>query len=296
VSEKARWQQISRRRWGDISPVWIDVAATIPDLVAKPDPGLEKLQGLLALGNEPLKLYEDVPGLRMQVFWDAAYLYAKCDHAKIAAERLANIGMASWAMFNAYHSAYLGARCMLWLLGVPLPDLAGRQVFLDLFPGEDPTAKKRRGGRPLVYQEFLLKNIGKLDQRALWGCLQRVMRISTVECWDSDLVDKICRIDETSLTPPRNHFLYKAGYWIFDDLIKDMPNGYEWMIVSEPVSTSDRSFLLWLCFAIHRLLTNLFRDLTRSSSLIATCIDATRTQMAANSDVEASYRNFCEEK
>lgn len=293
MADKARWQQISRRRWEDISPVWIDVASTIPKLVAKPEPGLEKLPGLLALGNEPLGLHEDVSGLRMQTFWDAAYLYTKCDHAKVAAERLAGAGMASWAMFNAYHSAYLGARCMLWLLGVPLPNLAGRQVLLDLFPEEDSKVRKRRGNRPLVYETFLLKNIDKLDQRAVWDCLQRVMRISSVGCWDSGLIDKIKRIDSASLTPPRNHFLYKAGYWIFDDLVHDMPAGYQWMVLSDPISTIDKSFLLWLCFAVHRVLTELLQDLMQSSLLIEKCIAATRTQLSANSDIEEPYRAFC---
>lgn len=293
MSDKARWQQISRRRWEEISPVWVDVATSIPSLNAQPNPGLDKLPGLLALGTESLKLHEDVPGLRTQAFWDAAFLYAKCDHAKVAAERLADMGMASWAMFNAYHSAYLGARCLLWLLGVPLPDLAGRQVFLDLFPEEDQKAKKRRGNRQLVYQEFLIKNIGKLDQRAVWDCLQRVLRISAVDFWDADLVARIQRIDEASLTPPRNHFLYKAGYWVFDDLVQDMPADYEWMEVGDPVSTSDKSFLLWLCFAIHKLLTALFEDLVNSSALIGAYMAATRTKTSAHSAVQNAYRSFC---
>lgn len=293
MSDKARWQQISDRKWYEISPVWVEVATAIPNILAKPDPGLNKLPGLLALGGENLKLHADVPGLRVQVFWDAVYLYAKCDHAKVAAERLADAGMASWAMFNAYHSAYLGARCMLWLLGVPLPDLAGRQVFLDLFPGEDAKTRKRRGNRPLVYQEFLIKNIGKLDQRAVWDCLQRVTRKSPVDFWDKSLVKKIQRLDEAALTPPRNHFLYKAGYWIFDDLIEDMPAGYEWMVVNTPVSTGDRSFLLWLCYAVHKLLTDLILDLAQSSSLIGTYLALTRTQVGATSALQAAYRNFC---
>lgn len=293
MSDKARWKQISDRRWKDIAPVWIEVATAIPDFFSKPDPGLDKLPGLLSLECEKLKLHADVPGLRTQVFWDAIYLYAKCDHAKVAAERLADVGMPSWAMFNAYHSAYLGARCMLWLLGVPLPDLAGRQVFLDLFPEEDPKARKRRGSKPLVYQEFLVKDIGKLDQRGVWDCLQRVMRKSVVDFWDKGLVERIQCIDVSSLTPPRNHFLYKAGYWIFDDLIQDMPPGYEWMVVNNPVNAGDQSFLLWLCYVVHKMLTELIKDLVQGSSLIATYLAATRTQLTVNSAVQSTYRDFC---
>lgn len=293
MSSKARWQQIAHRSWAEIGPVWVDVAATVPPLLRKPEPGLEKLSGLVELGRENLGRFEDVVGLRRQVFWEAVFLFAKCDHAKIASERLANIGMASWAMFNAYHSAYLGARGILWMLGVPLPDLAGRQVVLDLFPEEDPKARKRRGLRPLDHQEFLLKHVGKLDQRAIWDCLKRVIRISDVGLWGSELVAGIDRLDESSVTPPRNHFLYKAGYWVFDDLERDLPIGYEWMDVSNPISPSDKSFLLWLCFTIHKLLLELFNDLGQRSKLIETYVSSTRTVLALNSPLEAAYKGFC---
>lgn len=294
MSKKARWQQVSPRNWAGIAPVWVGVATAIPELSSKPEPGLDKLPGLLAIGHVELCRFADVEGIRKQVLWEALYLYLKCDHSKCASERLAEAGMPSWSMFNAYHSAYLGARSILWLLGLPLPDLAGHQVFVDLFPDADTNRAKRRhdkGGG--VYSEFLVKSIGKLDQRGIWDCLQRVLKISTVEVWNSELVETICGLNSYDITPPRNHFLYKPGYWIFDDLESDIQDEYNWLVVSESVNTTDKSFLLWLCYAVHHVLTSLIMDMASRSALINRFFSATRCQSSDHSHEGATYRKFC---
>ena len=293
MTDKSRWQQISSRNWEDIAAAWVDAAASIPDISQKPDPGLERLPGLLSLDGESPKRHDDVEGLRIQCFWESLYLYSKCDHAMSASQRLASIGMASWSNFNAYHSAYLGARGILGLLGVPLPNLAGRQVFLDLFPAAERKSTKYRGVGPSLVREFLIKNVPKLDQRAVWACLQRVLRVSKVQVWNVEFAMALDGFEDSEITPPRNHFLYKPAYWLFDDLLQDLPTDYDWLELSDPIVATDRSFLLWLCFVVHNLFTALVKDLASQSELINQYLQESRGHRDSALPEQQRYRALC---
>ena len=132
------WKKFPSRRWEDVRNSWVDHIPTFPAIAARPDPGLEQLLPLLSIPitNSPAR-QSDVPGLRANALWEAVFLFHKCSHTNLAAQRLAFQGMQSWCLFNAYHSAYLGAKGIMALLGVALPKLKGQQVALDLFQGPD---------------------------------------------------------------------------------------------------------------------------------------------------------------
>lgn len=291
MTDRARWQQIAPRSWGEIASAWVETAPSIRNLRAKPDPGVDKLGGLLALPAEKIARYEAVPGLRTNALWDCLYLYRKCDHAKVATESLANLGMASWAMFNAYHSAYLGARGLMLALGVGLPDLAGRQVLLDLFP--EPVKQKRRDRAVVPTADFMLKSIGALDQRAVWHCLQRTLRLTSCTVWSEALVISLTNLDADQVTPPRNHFLYKAGYWIFDDLDSNLDPNSHWLDVSSLPKESNEAFLMWLCFTVHQTYTSLIADLAATSTLIDDYYQSTRNITGAREATASAYVSFC---
>src|ERR1035437_4654717 len=102
---------IPARRWDAIKGAWLK---DIPEFItpgARPDPGLDHLAPLQQItlpadrGRSP-----DVDGLRRNMLAEAVFLFHKCAHTHLAAQRLGSLGMHSWAMFNAYHSAYFGAK------------------------------------------------------------------------------------------------------------------------------------------------------------------------------------------
>jgi hypothetical protein len=200
----------------------------------------------------------------------------------LAAHRLARSGMHSWCLFNAYHSAYIGARGTMALLGVSLPNLSGKQVMIDLFPG--PT-RTRVGIAQQRYQDFLLVRLPHLDQRYLWECYQRTIRMSEADCWDSNVREELLAIDYTHFSRSRNHFIYQPRYWPLDDLMKDGDPSQVDLFVGTELDSENEGFLLCLSFSVYRLFEQLITDLAEQSSIIRMQLEGSRWSTDASSDV-----------
>jgi hypothetical protein len=217
----------------------------------------------------------------------------KCSHTNLAAQRLASLGMPSWCLFNAYHSAYLGAKGILAMLGVAFPALNGTQVAIDLFP--EPEKKQSRkdleqnGPR---FEDFLVMKFPKLDQRRLWQGLQRLLRVCDVSCWEGTMVDEIIGVKYEAVTPPRNHFLYKVTYWPLRDLMADEIGGDMKPMMFQSLDADTEGFLLRLSFLVHRLLERMINDLAVNSPVIKAQLDASRFTTDVNVPELDLYRSF----
>ena len=141
MSLRPKWRNFVKRDWVEVRDAWLQYIPNFPGVAAKPDPGLDHLQPLLDITlPKDNGRFADIEGLRTLALWEAVFLFHKCAHTNLAAQRIGRLGMHSWCMFNAYHSAYLGARGIMALLGVSLPALNGRQVAIDLYP--EPLKRK----------------------------------------------------------------------------------------------------------------------------------------------------------
>src|SRR5579862_4359859 len=181
-SWRHKWQNVRSRDWEVVRDSWIAHIPTFSVIAARPDPGLEQLEPLLQIPlDKSNERRPDVAGLRTNALAEAVFLFHKCAHTNLAAQRIGEQGMHSWCMFNAYHSAYLGAKGIMAVLGVALPNLGGRQVALDLCPA--PERRKRTLGAP-AFEEFVIVPLPLLEQRRVWEGFQRILNISEVNCWD----------------------------------------------------------------------------------------------------------------
>jgi hypothetical protein len=267
MSLRPKWQNIRKRDWSELREAWLSDVPSFPRIGAAPDPPLEDLMPLLQLQlPQNQELFADVVGLRKTILWEAIFLFHKCAHTNMAAQRLSLSGMQSWSLFNSYHSAYLGARGILSLLGVALPNLRGVQVFIDIFP-EQP---KKRSKTILTgsYQEFQIVRLPLLEQRWLWEALQRVLNISKLSCCEQSLVSEICDISFEKITPPRNHFLYKAHFWPLDDLVTDSQNGESQKLLEAELDPSHAGFLIQLNFYVYKIFEQLLSDFSKLSAVI----------------------------
>lgn len=295
MSEKGlrhKWQKFIKRDWGQIRDSWLGNVPKFPKAGAPPDPGLEQLAPLLAI---PLpdhnEKFPDVDGLRPNALWEAVFLFHKCAHTQLAAQRIGQQGMHSWSLFNAYHSAYLGARGLMALLGVSiLLRSEGGQFAVDLFP--EPTKKKKGASSPLV-QEFLIVRLPLLDQRYLWEAFQRVVKMTSATSWDANLRDTLVDLDYKDFSRPRNKYLYNASFWpqradLIDDLVLEDFN----KLFGATLEIADEGFLLRLCFSVYRLFEQLMTDLASQSAIIKDQVDASR--IVANTGLPAveCYANF----
>ena len=189
-----KWENFRHRDWEHIRESWIDKSPTFSGIGSRPDPGLENLLQLCTLQlPEDHGRFQDVEGIRANALWEAVFLFQKCAHTNLAAQRVGQSGMHSWSLFNAYHSAYLGARGIMALLGVALPRINGTQVAIDLFP-EQTTSRRpgmirksqkdklvRRMALP-KFEEFIIVRMRQLDQRFLWQGFRRVLAVTRSKC------------------------------------------------------------------------------------------------------------------
>lgn len=267
------WQDVRQRRWEEICPTWLNSMPVFGDTAARPTPGVENLASISFLQghNEKNARLPDIDGLRMNVLSESVFLYHKCSHALLAVERLSSRGMDSWAGFNAYHSAFLGARAIMSLLGVVFPKVGGTQLLIDVFPEPVKRSSQRKIRIATDFDEFICSKLPtKIDQRYMWEVFLRVIRV-TRGAWSSPLVDELKSLDWEEITPPRNAFLYKPYYWpeVPEDLVSDA-NAVDWpSFLGDELSEDTDGFLIHLALAIHALLQKLLEDLAGLSGVIA---------------------------
>lgn len=276
---RPKLQNIRARHWHDLRDAWIENIPVFPSPGAKPDPGVERLAPLneLLLPNNNGK-FPDVPGLRPNLLWEAVFLFHKCAHSHLAAQRLGHVGMLSWSMFNAYHSAFIGARGVMALLGIGFPFLPnGGQLLIDVFP--QPESKKdiqRLRLRQWRFQEILIVRLSGLKQRELWEGFQRVLEISDVPCWDDRVRQELLDVTCASITRPRNAFLYKAAFWPGKDLLVDGSDDEFTRFVGTGLNDNDEGFLLRLSFDVYRLFEQLITNLAEESGPIRVQLNESR--------------------
>jgi hypothetical protein len=289
---RPKLQNFVARDWDEVRDSWLESVPPFPSIGARPDPGLEHLQPLLDLAlPENNGRFTDVDGLRLQMLWEAVFLFHKCSHTSLAAQRLGAQGMYSWCLFNAYHSAYLGAKGIMALLGVSLPELKSRQVAIDIYP----EVLKKKKIRPLGsarFQEFIIVRLSSLDQRDVWETFQRVINMCKATCWDTDLRQELLDLDHLRITPPRNRFLYRAHHWPLNDLISDeLPSDLTTLVGTE-LEVDDAGFLLRLSFAVYRLFEQLMSNLAAHSAVINIQLEGSRFLTDSELPELISYRNF----
>jgi hypothetical protein len=264
-------------------------------LGARPDPGLENLDSLRAIrplekDGQPIRV-ENLPGVRSNAMWESVFLFHKCSHTTLAAERLGQQGMHSWCMFNAYHAAYLGAKGILELLGVALPSLSGKQMMLDLFL--EPMKPRKKSLASPQFDDFLIIRLSRqLDQGLLWEAFQRVLRISSDLSCDHVLIKELVAISYSKFAPTRNHFLYQAQFWPLNDLMTDAALAGMNTLVGTELNPDEQGFLLRLCFSVHLLFEQLMSDLGRYSTIIREQVEGSKNRSESELSNVECYNTF----
>ncbi|HBB89766.1 MAG TPA: hypothetical protein DC047_19340 [Blastocatellia bacterium] len=177
------------------------------------------------------------------------------------------------------------------LLGVALPNLHGNQVALDLYPLSSSKKKGRGMGSP-QFEEFLLVKLPILDQRNLWEAFQRLLQITQAGCWDAGLRQELLDLTFSTITPPRNRFLYKAHFWPLSDLTSDLDPADFRELYGEEMDSEDPGFLLRLCFAVYRLFEQLMINLATYSKAVKTQFDGSRFLLDSGQPELTSYAIF----
>lgn len=300
-SLRSTWQHIGNRNWLEIKSNWLNWMPVF-DGITKPDPGLDKLpslQNVIGL-NKQISTIPDVNGLRANVFSEAMYLYHKSTHSQLAVARLSDSGMQSWAMFNAYHSALLGAKAIMSMLGLTFPKINGVDALVDIFPISEKikNGKSQRRESLTTSDKFSSFNCmlmpNQLQQNQVWEALQRVLRMTNNAFTDNeDILSQLQDLPWEKITTPRNAFLYKPSHWtILSDIDKDIISP-DWEKLASPnLDISSDGFLFKLSFAVHILLSWLINDLAAVSNLIGEQKSLSRWPQNANTEQWVAWAQF----
>ena len=288
---------ISKRSWASIKSNWLGHLPIFGDPGLPPAPGVEELpawdQLALPVSPQNRQRYPDVQGLRQNALAEGVFLFHKCTHAHLATHRIGTTGMHSWSLFNAYHSAYLGARGILTLLGVSLPSVRG-QLLIDIF--DEPETQKMvnaiKEGRA-TFTEFLLVRFGNnFDQQEVWELLQRALRQTDAACLAVPWKDELLDISFDTNTKPRNAFLYHPAFWPLDDLLNDGAAADYLVLCGDDLDTTRKGFLMRLNFIVCRLFELLMDDLAGESNVIRDQVSPSRILRDPGHVTLASYNQF----
>lgn len=283
------WQKLSHRNWDQIRDSWIGHIPALGTIAEQPDPGLTELGPLMALEfNKSASRHLDVDGLRANLICEALFLFHKCSHTILAAQRLARSGMHSWCQFNAYHSAYLGARGIMSILGVAFPSPNGKQAVVDLFPEPEKRVKR---GTAHEYHEFIIFGIGRFEQRRIWEAFLRILNVTKADCWNKSLLKSLRSVRYTEFSPPRNAFLYKPTHWPMADLASDSAEPVSTLVAST-LQANDTGFLLAVGCAIYRLFEDLVKDLATLSPTVERQLKGSRCVSVSDLEEIGFYNAF----
>lgn len=304
MSLRPKWQNFREREWTHIRESWLEHVPTFPSIGSPPYPGLERMELLRSIQiPDNHSRFPDVEGLRENALSEAVFLFHKCAHTNLATQRIGESGMHSWSLFNAYHSAYLGAKGIMAILGVSMPKINGTQVAIDLFPGPSATNKlpmvrksqKNRQSRPVFQNatnEFLLVRLPMLDQRYLWEAFQRVLNITRSDCLDAKLRQDLLGLTYEDITPPRNSYLYKAHFWPLTDLITDGSITDFDNLTGTELDVNSEGFLLRLCFTVYYLFEKLMLNLAEDAGVIKLQMESSRVLSSTALITINSYTKF----
>lgn len=266
---------------------------------AAPTPGLDRLETLRQIARPGTRapFGDDDGPVRSNLLAEAVFLFHKCAHTHLAAQRLGTKGMHSWCLFNAYHSAYLGARGVMALLGIGLPLVDSEQFLIDVFP--QPTARKDQQRLAAGKWRFSIYDVVHFPhypfkQEEVWEAFCRIVHVSNVQCWRGTAYDELRKLSDSAITRPRNVFLYAPTHWPLKDLLEDASGDAFAELFEGELDIRERGFLLRLSCDVYVLFQSLMVDLAKESGPIRLELEASRIAKRPKADDLLAYDTFLE--
>ena len=288
---------IGKRSWAQIKSAWIDSGGPLFGGDATARTGLEdlaELQHIATAKTRDIFGDSDVPALRGILFSEGVFLFHKCAHSHLAAQRLGVRGMHSWSMFSAYHSAYLGAKGLMALLGIGMPVLNAGQFLVDLFPapkGKSDVRMWRRG--EWVFSTFNLVGFGaQLNHEEVWSAFSRSLRVTS--SLPGSAVGVYAELESLArVSKPRNELLYTPNGWPAEDLLNDaLVEEFVDLFARGLGSSEERGFLLRLSYAVYHVFEALMADLGEVSGRVRRELEMSRVRVDPRCDDLVGYNCF----
>ncbi len=274
-------KKIDKRDWDSIKNKWlayipaITVPGAAPQIELKKFFRLQELYSKTAAENKA-PYFEEVASLRSAILWEGLYLTDKAIHVSGAAILHVDNGITSWSLTNVYQSSFFAVKAIISLLGISFPQLS-KPFMIDCFPkGEELSRSQRKKLRvPKTELKFLIFNDLSLYVEH-WEILQRILFISTIDCWENDVIEYLKIMPGEKFVEERNNLHYVNNYWTFpNDLY--VPNIIDFFAENQDFTTNYKDFLakcghqhsFFLNYTLIRMVLALVKDLASLSNVVA---------------------------
>jgi uncharacterized protein (UPF0332 family) len=218
-------KKIQSRDWASVRDKWLQFLPSIAKPGSPPSYEVCDFIGLQDVYNHVVLLkgaeyVTEVPNLRQAIFHEGLFLIHKAIHVSGTALMQLENGIFSWSLSNAYQSSFFALKGILALLGLSFPQF-NKTLMVDCFREEELSKNKlAKGIQPKLEIRFL--QFSDLSHVDYWAVLQRVVRVSEINVWDSQIMQYFSNIDPASIGMERNKLHYENHYWTFDDLFTPM--------------------------------------------------------------------------
>jgi hypothetical protein len=228
--------QLRRRRWEHIRSRWLNDIPVFAKAGETPAVSLSDVVGFQAvaaalslrakdqaeqirtMGVPPTSVQvqlisesQDVSGVREIIFRESLFLMHKARHVLGAAEFQARDGLRTWSLANSYQASFYAAKAILGFLGVSFPEYNSRTIIVDLFPY--PVRDSRE------YTDAAFHFLGtRLDHRPVWDMFQRIIAVSSVDCWPKEIINRLKSVESKNFAKQRNDIHYRNNGWLLNDL------------------------------------------------------------------------------
>jgi hypothetical protein len=201
-------------------------------------------------------------------------------------------------MFNAYHSAFIGARGVMALLGVGLTKFGSGQFLIDVFPQPEASKDRQRLASekkwPFTVYHVIHFPYAPLKQEEVWQAFSRTVHVSNVPCWSGRAYQELQKLSDDGITRPRNAFLYTSTHWPLNDLLDDASADAFAELFGSRLHSTEQGFLLRLSCDVYGLFESLMVDIARDSRPMLLELEASRITKNPNAGDLAAYNVFVE--
>jgi hypothetical protein len=219
-----RIDNIKRRDWVIVREEWLAHIPRIAPPGARPALPLKQVPELSswaaqAAGKKSIRISDGHTSLRASTFWEGTYLLHKACHVIGAAGVHAAEGISTWSLSSFYQGGLFGAKAVLYLMGIGLPEFNGKTTIVDLWPEVSATQRKLAKRIGIAPPESELTYLGqRLDHHSAWYAFLRLVRTARVDVWPNSYISFLRPMRVGDISDQRNAIHYRLADWLFEDL------------------------------------------------------------------------------
>ncbi len=97
-------------------------------------------------------------------------------------------------------------------------NIPNKTLLIDVWPAMPPLSSTRRKRGEIAPPEMKFMQLSKLQHFDVSAMFQRILRVSSISIWDTEIVDTLIKYNSRHFAKERNVLHYDNHRWIFNDI------------------------------------------------------------------------------